>query len=49
MIANAMFYKADDGKSKSGVITIVGPIKFSMGQVNFTVYWEIIKCNCPSL
>ena len=34
MIANAMFYKAEDGKTKSGVITIVGPIKFSMGQVN---------------
>ena len=34
MIANAMFYKADDGKAKSGVITIVGPIKFSIGQVN---------------
>jgi hypothetical protein len=33
MIANAMFYKAEDGKAKSGVITIVGPIKFSMGQV----------------
>ena len=46
MIANAMFYKAEDGKAKSGVITIVGPIKFSMGQVhlkNFSTIFKILK------
>ena len=37
MIANAMFYKAEDGKAKSGTITIAGPIKFSMGQVIFLI------------